>query len=198
MPNDITLPQLVLNKMTREQFDEAKAGGAISPTEMYLVDDAEGGGSGGTGGGIVEIANNADVSAVSSFSYSKDIDGNPLKVNDFWIVLDAPNNPRDVAWVDLLVNGVQLISICYYRNKQINLHTVIHKDYCEHTMYLSPKHVLSGEYIVDRAELYGVHRFLGAIETDLTNAEKTIKLMFNYGINDPAWGENARLWMWGE
>lgn len=197
MPNDILLPQLVLNKMTREQFEEAKAGGTISPTEMYLVDDEEGGGS---SGGIVEIANNADVSAVSSFSYSKDIDGNPLKVNDFWIVLYAPNNTKDQAWVELLVNGVRLARCVYYRNKQINLHTVIHKNYCETTMYYSTRYAENCEYgyVAYPNDDDDAIRFIGPVGSDFTNAEKTIKLTFNYGINDPAWGENARLWVWGE
>lgn len=167
------------------------------PTEWEAVDFPEGGG--GASGGIVEIASNADVSAVSSFSYSKDIDGNPLKVNDFWIVLDAPNISKNRnAWTTLSVNGVQLLNIYYYHNQKINLHTVIHKDYCEHTMYISPKYNLSGTYVGQGSQGLDVYRFLGTIGTDLTNAEKTISLKYNYGINDPAWGENAKLWMWGE
>jgi hypothetical protein len=158
----------------------------------------EGGGSGG-GSGIVEIASAADVSAVSSFSYSQDIDGNPLKVNRFSIVLTAPNlSKNEQAWVVLTVNGKQLLRMVYYKNKKLNLHTVIHRDYCEHTLYLSQKEGLNGAYVGSNEQNWGTVRFLEEIDEDLTNVEKTISLTYNYGINDPAWGENAKLWIWGE
>lgn len=85
MPNDITLPQLVLNKMTREQFEEAKAGGAISPTEMYLVDDVEGGGSGGVESHEYLIDLEEDVESIDfDFTDSK---GNPVMFKEVLFVL---------------------------------------------------------------------------------------------------------------
>ena len=40
MPNDINLNELVINKLTKEQYTTMKEAGAISNTELYLVSDS--------------------------------------------------------------------------------------------------------------------------------------------------------------
>ena len=39
MPNDINVPQLIINKLTKEQYSQAHAEGAINDTELYLITD---------------------------------------------------------------------------------------------------------------------------------------------------------------
>ena len=167
-----------------------------APTAWEAGDAASGGGTNGEK--IVEIANGVDVSTVSSFSYSTDMDGNPLKANRFSIMLNAPNATKDDAWVEMTVNGITVLRMYYYKNKKINLRTIIHPTYCEHILYLSAINGLNGAYVGSNESQYGVVRFVGAIDQDLTKAEKTIILKYNHGINDPTWGDNAKLWMWGE
>ena len=167
-----------------------------APTAWEAGDAASGGGTNGEK--IVEIANGVDVSTVSSFSYSTDMDGNQLKANRFSIMLNAPNATKDDAWVEMTVNGIIVLRMFYYKNKKINLRTIIHPTYCEHILYLSAINGLNGAYIGSNEQQYGVVRFVGAINQDLTKAEKTIILKYNHGINDPTWGDNAKLWMWGE
>ena len=167
-----------------------------APTAWEAGDAASGGGTNGEK--IVEIANGVDVSTVSSFSYSTDMDGNPLKANRFSIMLNAPNATKDDAWVEMTVNGITVLRMYYYKNKKINLRTIIHPTYCEHILYLSAINGLNGAYVGSNESQYGVLRFVGAIDQDLTKAEKTIILKYNHGINDPTWGDNAKLWMWGE
>lgn len=41
MSTDINVSQLIINKLTRAQFDEAKAAGLISDTELYMITDDE-------------------------------------------------------------------------------------------------------------------------------------------------------------
>lgn len=179
------------------QMAKVKAVDASGVPTAWEAGDAAGG-SGTNGEKIVEIANGADVSAVSSFSYSTDMDGNPLKANRFSIMLNAPNATKDDAWVEMTVNGITVLRMYYYKNKKINLRTIIHPTYCEHILYLSVNNGLNGAYVGSNESQYGVVRFVGAIDQDLTKAEKTIILKYNYGINDPTWGDNAKLWMWGE
>ena len=38
MPTDIKLNQLIINQLTQEQYDEAKAAGTLSDTELYITD----------------------------------------------------------------------------------------------------------------------------------------------------------------
>lgn len=40
MPNDINLNQLVINKLTQEQYAEAKDAGQIVETELYMITDS--------------------------------------------------------------------------------------------------------------------------------------------------------------
>ena len=46
MPTDINVSQLIINKLTQAQFDEAKNAGNINDTELYMItdDDSSGGG----------------------------------------------------------------------------------------------------------------------------------------------------------
>lgn len=39
MPTDINVPQLIINKLTKEQYSQARAEGAIVDTELYLITD---------------------------------------------------------------------------------------------------------------------------------------------------------------
>ena len=38
MPTDTKLNQLIINQLTQEQYDEAKAAGTLSDTELYITD----------------------------------------------------------------------------------------------------------------------------------------------------------------
>lgn len=188
---------LGISGATAGQMAKVKAVDASGvPTAWEAGDAASGGGTNGEK--IVEIANGVDVSTVSSFSYSTDMDGNPLKANRFSIMLNAPNVTKDDAWVEMTVNGITVLRMYYYKNKKINLRTIIHPTYCEHILYLSENIGLNGAYVGRNESQYGVVRFVGAIDHDFTEAEKTIVLKYNHGINDPTWGDNAKLWMWGE
>jgi hypothetical protein len=44
MATDIQLSQLIINKLTKAQFNEAKAAGLISDNELYMITDDEAGG----------------------------------------------------------------------------------------------------------------------------------------------------------
>lgn len=150
---------------------------------------------GGSGGiEIVEIAEGVDVSTVSSFKYSEDVNGNPLTCNKFRFILSAPNCTKDASFLDVYINGIEVLRTYYYNNKKFTLDFVAHPKYVEATLYNSDiggsgtyTHNIGGE----------VFRFITELSADITNAEKTIELSFNYGLNEPAWGEGATLWGYG-
>ena len=64
MPTDINVSQLVINKLTQAQFNEAQSAGNISESELYFVTDSDNSNkevpSGGTSGQILAKKSNTD------------------------------------------------------------------------------------------------------------------------------------------
>lgn len=153
--------------------------------------------SGGSGGSVIEIASGVDVSAVSSFTYSTDINGNQLKCNRFRIMLLAPNlTDKEAAWLQIEVNGV-LLNVYNYKNKVWLADVIVHPSYIEYILSSNRVAVTTGNIYAESSANKIENIFLVSASTDNTNSNKTINCKFNYGINDPAWGDGAMLWIWG-
>lgn len=153
--------------------------------------------SGGSGGSVIEIASGVDVSAVSSFTYSTDINGNQLKCNRFRIILLAPNlTDKEAAWLEIKVNDV-LLNVYNYKNKVWLADVIVHPSYIEYILSSNHVAVTTGSIYAESSANKIESIFLVSASTDNTNSNKTINCKFNYGINDPAWGDGAMLWIWG-
>lgn len=48
MPTDTTVKQLIINELTKAQYDEALSAGEVKDSELYLIKDDDGDSSGGT------------------------------------------------------------------------------------------------------------------------------------------------------
>ena len=145
----------------------------------------------------VEIANGVDVSAVSSFEYSVDLAGNAIKSNHFKLVLSAPNVTQKSRWLHIDINDLRLEVYCYFCDFWV-CDIKILKDFIHITLG-------KGGFSANAKSNYSAsnnnkieNTYVIATTTDYTGLEKTIACQFNYGINDPAWGDSAKLWIWGE
>ena len=144
----------------------------------------------------VEIANGVDVSAVSSFEYSADLAGNAIKSNRLKLVLSAPNATKQ-KWLRININDLSLRVLCYFNNFWV-CDIQIQKDFIYFTLgNCGFATTAEGTYTAANTNKIE-NTFVIETTTDYTNLDKTIACQYNYGINDPAWGESAKLWMWGE
>ena len=141
----------------------------------------------------VEIANGVDVRAVSSFEYSVDLAGNAIKSNHLKLVLSAPNASSSEKWLKFSINGITLSVMCYF-NKFWICDIQILKEFIYITLGKSDFNNTYAPASNNKCE----YVYVIATTTDYTGLEKTIACQYNYGINDPAWGESAKLWIWGE
>lgn len=145
----------------------------------------------------VEIANGVDVSAVSSFVYSIDLAGNAIKSNHLKVVLSAPNVTKKERWLHIDINDLRLEVYCYFCDFWV-CDIKILKDFIHITLG-------KGGFSANAKSNYSAagynkieNTYVIATTTDYTGLEKTIACKYNHGINDPAWGDSAKLWVWGE
>ena len=213
---------IIHNIDSKETYDALVAAGKIGENDLALVkEDASAFNLGITGANVgdiikvkavddsgkptaweaansaVEIANGVDVSAVSSFEYSVDLAGNAIKSNHLKVVLSAPNVDSIQKWVNIKINGFTIDILCYFNNFWV-CDIQILKDYICFTFGSgSLSTASSGNYAYNNKNKTE-YTYVLETTTDYTGLEKTIACLYNYGINDPAWGDSAKLWIWGE